>query len=89
MQTHFEHLGYMMDFYVGDKYIGNLPCEWSSDKPLGHMSRQNHIAQSDIRIGKKRIPAGTHYWTITMEVCGRFTGDAIREIHAGHSKLTA
>jgi len=71
MNTQFEHLGYAKDYFVADKYIGTSNCEWAADKPTGHESRQDWVAEETLRIGKKRIPAGTKYWTIVYPLCGK------------------
>lgn len=70
MSTQFEHLGYAKDYFVGAKYIGTERCEHSG--PTGYNSRRDQVATETLRIGKKRIPAGTSYWTIVNPLCGKF-----------------
>ena len=89
MQTHFEHLGFTRDFYVGDRYIGTIPCQYDTNSPLGYASRQDLVAESDMRIGKRKIQRGTPYWTITNQLCGKYIGPAIREIQSDHNSLKA
>ena len=89
MKTHFEHLGFTRDYYVGDKYIGTIPCQHDTNNQLGYASRQDLIAEIDIRIGKKKIQRGTPYWIITNQLCGKYIGPAIREIQSDHNSLKA
>lgn len=70
MSTQFEHIGYAKDYFVGAKYIGTERCEHSG--PTGYNSRRDQVATETLRIGKKRIPAGTSYWTIVNPLCGKF-----------------
>lgn len=69
MSTQFEHIGYAKDYFVGAKYIGTERCEHSG--PTGYNSRRDQVATETLRIGKKRIPAGTSYWTIVNPLCGK------------------
>jgi len=89
MKTHFEHLGFTRDYYVGDKYIGTIPCEYDADSLLGYASRQDLIAETDMRIGKRNIRRGTSYWTIVNETCGKYIGSVIREIQLDQNSLKA
>ena len=76
----FKHIGYKMDYFVESRYIGTIDCEWHANLPLGNDSRHYKIAQRNMKIGKRRIPAGTRYWTIVNEICGKYLGQQIQDI---------
>jgi len=76
----FKHIGYKMDYFVEDRYIGTIDCEWQQGLPMGNDSRAYHVAEQTIQVGKRRIAKGTTYWTIVNEMCGKYMGQTINEI---------
>lgn len=55
--------GGLLEYYVGLTYIGKIRCE-ILDRTIGYNGRQSHKASDDITLGKKKIKAGTEYYTV-------------------------
>lgn len=65
-----EYIGYFKDYYIGNKYIGQEPCE-KDRETMGYNGRSHHVAQKTFKVGKKTIKEGEEYMTMIYPLCGR------------------
>jgi hypothetical protein len=63
-------IGYYKEYYIGNKYIGKESCD-KDRETIGFAGRTWHRAESDIKIGKKKIKKGTDYATILYPLQGK------------------
>ena len=70
--THFEVIGYHVDYYVGVKYIGSLPVETPDRDVMGYRGRQVGVTTEDITFtNKKKLKAGSQVMTECIPLCGK------------------
>ena len=69
--TRFEDLGFFIEYLVNDKLIGCKNVPTNNRGCVGYYSRQNHIAESDIKFKNKVIKSGTEYHTRIYPLCGK------------------
>lgn len=55
---------YMMEYWIGYKFIGYVPFVERDRVTFGYNGIQDHIAEQNIKVGKKTIKEGTEYRTI-------------------------
>ena len=56
----FEVIGYSLDYYVDNKYIGSRRIEEKEDREIGYHGRVRQVLEEDIYLDNKRkIKAGT------------------------------
>lgn len=67
----FEHLGYFKEYYIGQKFIGQVGCE--QDRELtGYAGRQTHTTTELIMLDKnKKIKSGTEVMTMIYPLNGK------------------
>lgn len=78
MESHFEHLGYSLDFYFNGKYVGSK--NWNKDREVyGYEGRKVLVIEEEIILRNKKYKAGTEFVTELYPLCGKsnlkpFTG---------------
>lgn len=71
----FEILGYNLDYYVNNKYIGQVIKKEKDRKVLSYLGREKTILEEDITLNNKRvIKKGTLVITELNPLCGRLKG---------------
>ena len=72
MTTHFEDLGYFLEYLVDGKYIGSINIDKPDREEIGYYGKIDAIAEKDIVFkNKKRIKKGQHYYTRMYPLCGQ------------------
>ena len=72
MTTHFEDLGYFLEYLVDGKYIGSINIDKPDREQIGYYGKIDAIAEKDIVFkNKKRIKKGQHYYTRMYPLCGQ------------------
>lgn len=72
MTTHFEDLGYFLEYLVDGKYIGSINIDKPDREQIGYYGKIDAIAEKDIIFkNKKRIKKGQHYYTRMYPLCGQ------------------
>jgi len=72
MDTNFETIGYFTEYFIGDKYIGTLPCERPTNELFGYCSQELITLNEDITLeNKKRIKKNTEVKTFNQVLCGK------------------
>lgn len=72
MESHFEIIGYSMDFYVDKKYIGSLRNVEKDRNVFGYDGRESSILNEDITLtNKKKIKLGAEVVTELIPICAR------------------
>ena len=69
-KTEFENIGYHLEYYCNNKYLGFSKLITYSDI-CGYTSRKKHIAQDDIIVCNKKIKKGQEYTTQVIPICGK------------------
>ena len=70
--SQFKKLGFYVEYMVDGKYVGSVNIEQPDRKEIGYYGRIDQIAKEDIVFRtKKRIKAGTHYYTRLYPLCGK------------------
>ena len=69
-KTKFENIGYHLEYYSNNKYLGFLKLN-IYDGVYGYASRKKYIADDNITIGKKKIKKGQEYITQVIPICGK------------------
>ena len=72
MTTHFEYLGYFLEYLVDGKFIGVINIDKPDREEIGYYGKIDAIAEKDIIFkNKKRIKKGQHYYTRMYPLCGQ------------------
>jgi len=72
MTTHFDDLGYFLEYLVDGKYIGSINIDKPDREEIGYYGKIDAIAEKDIIFkNKKRIKKGQHYYTRMYPLCGQ------------------
>lgn len=70
MET-FEHLGFIKEYYIGQKYIGSVQVETGREK-VGYEGRETEVlTEPVITDNKKKIKKGTEVMTMIYPMCGK------------------
>jgi hypothetical protein len=73
----FEQGKYFKEFFIANKYIGQLPCTKDREE-IGYYGRKYELLQEDIILtNKKKIKKGTEVNTIIYPVCGKIIRETI------------
>jgi len=68
----FEDIGYFLEYFIDNKFIGTKLLEQPDRDEVGYYGRIDAIAETDIILqGKKVIKQGTKYYTRMYPLCGR------------------
>jgi hypothetical protein len=68
---------YFKEFYIGSKYIGQLPCEKDREE-IGYYGRQKTILTEDVILkNKKKIKKGTEVNTLIYPICEKIVRQSI------------
>ena len=67
----YEHLGYHVDYHVGNKYYGSIKIEKPDREVVGYCGKKEHIAEETIKFKNKKITKGMKYHTYLYPLCGR------------------
>lgn len=71
MKSHFEIIGYSVDYYVDKKYIGSINVENQDREVCGYQGRRQETVSEDLVFKKKKIKKGTLVTTELIPLCGR------------------
>lgn len=67
----FEQGKYFKEFFIGNKYMGQLPCTKDREE-IGYYGRQYMTLQEDVVLtNRKKLKKGTEINTIIYPVCGK------------------
>lgn len=69
-ESHFEHIGYSMDFYFDGKYVGSRNCD-KDREVYGYEGRKRIVIDEEIILRKKKYKAGTEFVTELYPLCGK------------------
>ena len=72
MNSRFETIGFMMDYYIGNTYMGSIPCNNEPGRAFSYVGRQSITLEEDIVFkNKKRIKKGQQVTTMLIPLCGK------------------
>ena len=72
MNTTFDHIGYLKEFYLGTKLIGVKTHVEKDREVIGYNGRKQETFSEEIVLdNKKKIKAGTTVMTFLYPMCGR------------------
>lgn len=72
MKNAFENIGYFVEYMVDGKFMGSIEIPQPDRKEVGYYGRIDAVATEDIVFkNKRRIKAGTHYYTRMYPLCGK------------------
>ena len=70
--SHFEQLGYFLEYMIDDKYIGSIIMDKPDREQVGYYGRIDEVATQDIIFkNKKRIKKGQSFYTRMYPLCGK------------------
>jgi hypothetical protein len=70
--SHFEQLGYFLEYMIDDKYIGSIIMDKPDREQVGYHGRIDEVATQDIIFkNKKRIKKGQSFYTRMYPLCGK------------------
>lgn len=71
MTKNFEQIGYFLEYYVDNKYIGSLNINKPDRDKIGYNGKIKSIATEDIKLKKRKIKKGQEYLTLLYPLNGR------------------
>lgn len=67
-----EHIGWFLEFYIDNKYMGTVVIDQPDRDQVGYYSRQDDVAVADILLDNgKKIKEGTRYYTRLYPLNGK------------------
>lgn len=67
----FVPLGFFKEFYINNKFIGQVECEKDRDE-IGYAGKQNVTLSEPIELSNgKKIKANTSVMTVIYPLCGK------------------
>jgi len=71
MENSFNNFGFFKEYYIGNKFIGSLPCE-KDREDVGYIGRKEEKLKDTVVFrNKKKIKSGESVTTIIYPLCGR------------------
>jgi len=72
-QTTFEHIGYSVDYFIENKFVGSTKIQEPDREVYGYQGRRIETLESNITlINKKVLKKGVEVKTELVPLCGKF-----------------
>jgi len=72
-QTTFEHIGYSVDYFIENKYVGSTKVQEPDREVCGYQGRRIEILKNDVTLlNKKQLKKGVEVKTELVPLCGKF-----------------
>lgn len=72
-QTTFEHIGYSVDYFIENKFVGSIKIQEPDREVYGYQGRRTETLQNNITlINKKVLKKGVEVKTELVPLCGKF-----------------
>ena len=71
-QTTFEHIGYSVDYFIDNKFIGSTKIEEPDREVAGYQGRRVDILENDVTLtNRKVVKSGVEVKTELILLCGK------------------
>ena len=68
----FEHIGYSLDYFVENKFVGSIKVEQPDREVSGYSGRKTEILTSNIKLSNKKVlKKGTEVKTELVQLYGK------------------
>lgn len=73
LQTTFEHIGYSVDYFIENKFVGSIKIEEPDREVAGYGGRRVEILENNVTLSNKKVlKKGDEVKTELVPLCGKF-----------------
>ena len=84
MEEVFEILGYHVDLYKDNKYVGSIKIKDKDRHDLGYAGRREEYVCGNVRRGNKIVFVEGRYITECVPLCGKIKADRYKVLENAH-----
>ena len=84
MDEVFEILGYHVDLYKDNKYVGSIKIKDKDRHDLGYAGRREEYVCGNVRRGNKIVFVEGMYTTECVPLCGKIKADRYKVLENAH-----